>query len=140
MWALLVRWGRKTLSTVGVAMSQLLGLSRRGRGLPRLLVNFHDRLSREEGPGVALRLDYEWIPLAECSRPGAGFALGELRSARLPLGLSTTGPHSFQGLPPALRVRWGWEALSTASGGAWAKRIRTRQICTLPTSAVRAHP
>lgn len=66
----------------------------------------------------------------EASMLGIDVAQQEIGSHHLPLGSRATGLHNFQDLSSAFFIRWGWKALSTASGAltqhlawVWAKQL-----------------
>lgn len=75
-------------------------------------LDFPNKLFSLERLGAILSLVYELTFLTVHSTPGTGFALRMINSACLPLDLSVTRLNSFQELPPALLVRWGFKSLS----------------------------
>lgn len=101
---LLIRRGRKTLSTVGEAVSQPPCLSRRERGRCRLLSFPVSPVKRAQKIPPALATNeppFLCHTALEVSTPGTGFALGMIN-------LSAAEPQGFPELSPAFLVRWGW--------------------------------
>ena len=77
-------------------------------------LSFPNRFSSWEELSTTLSLGYELLPLPESS---VGFALEEVSSACLPLGVRVAGLYSFQMLLAAHLVRSGQKTFSTAGRG-----------------------
>lgn len=80
-----------------------------GRGHSRLL-SIYKIVSACEGLSATLSLDYRPPCLCaaqKCCTAQCCLCSGAINFTCLPVGLSVTGPHSFQELLPVLLVRWG---------------------------------
>ena len=77
-------------------------------------LSFPNRFSGWEELSTTLSLGCELLPLPV---PGVGFALEEVNSACLPLGVRVAGLYSFQMFLAAHLVRSGQKTFSTAGGG-----------------------
>ena len=100
-------------ATVCGAVSQLPCLGGWRRIHSRQLC-FPSRFSSWEELGTTLSLGCELLSLPVAS---VGFALEEVSSACLPLGMKVAGLHSFQMPLAAHLVRSGQKTFSTAGGG-----------------------